>query len=550
MNPKGNIGIGLDISGNLVSVLHLEKHGKEVRVVTARSVFITPDISSKEERDAALRESISRILEGIELRKAILSAGLGGQVAFVRKMKLPPVPKGKVRQIVSYEVQQQIPFPLKEVVWDYHLSGTLKKKKATSVEVTMAAVKEEMVENMVEQVRQGVGKEPDVVDISVISLHNALVYNEILSSENTQIVVSVGWNFTDILIEEGNTLAFTRSIPIGERNMLREIMKERGEGYNEAMEVLFSGESKVVETVWQDLFTEIKRTMNYYLSQVEKVSSFDEIMVHGRISYCSQFLQFLSSYFSGNIRRVDPWVKIAKPEGVDDGHYGIALGLALRPLMDLPLEVNLLPMRVVRKKTLEKKKPYFYLSGILIPFVAATFSAFSYQDYTIAKLKLDRVEKVVKSFEPYIPEIKKLSAKRKEIEGKLREIENILSRKTFWSDFLREVSLLTPSDIYIKEIKRGEVTEKRTTRREFPGVEEFGRVVVEPGILRKEKREVKRETKKGNTFLLSGKTKSFPRVDEYISRLQDSPLIEKVVLVNVEREKEEVAFLLQLTVKM
>ncbi|MCD6219326.1 pilus assembly protein PilM, partial [Candidatus Calescamantes bacterium] len=122
MNPKGNIGIGLDISGNLISLLHLEKHGKEVRVVTARSIFIPPDIPSKEERDAALRESISRILEGIELRKAILSAGLGGQVAFVRKMKLPPVPKGKVRQIVSYEVQQQIPFPLKEVVWDYHLS--------------------------------------------------------------------------------------------------------------------------------------------------------------------------------------------------------------------------------------------------------------------------------------------------------------------------------------------------------------------------------------------------------------------------------------------
>ncbi len=556
MNPKGNTSIGLDISGNLISVLQLEKHGKEIRVLSARSMFIPPDLPSKEERDAALREGISRMLEGMELRKTVLVTGLGGQVAFVRKMKLPPVPKGKIKQIVSYEVQQQIPFPLKEVVWDYHLS-TILKKKTTSVEVTMAAVKGEMVENLVEQVRQGGGKEPDVVDISVISLHNALIYNEFLAPDTTSIVVSVGWNFTDIIIEEGNTLAFTRSIPIGERNMLREIMKEKGEGYNEAMQVLFSGEDKAVESVWQDLFTEIKRTMNYYLSQVEKVASFDEIVVHGRISSSPQFLKFLSSYFPGNIRSVDPWGKVSRPAGVDDGYYGITLGLALRPLVDLSLEVNLLPPRVVRKKVMERKKPYFYLSGILIPLVAATLSAFSYQDYTITQLKLERVEKAVKSFEPYIPKIKELYAKRREIEGKIKEVESILSRKTFWSDFLREISLLTPSDIYITKIERGEASE--TTRPERRSqVVEYGAVMVEPtgpaegyeGRRRRRREPVaKREIKQGDSFLISGKTKSFPRVDEYISRLQDSPLLEQVTLVNVAREGEEVAFLLQVKVK-
>ncbi|NOZ64293.1 MAG: pilus assembly protein PilM [Caldiserica bacterium] len=554
MNPKGNIGIGLDISGNLISVLQLERHGKGIRVLSARSMFIPPDLPSKEERDAALREGVGRMLEGMEVRKAILVAGLGGQIAFVRKMKLPPVPKGKIKQIVSYEVQQQIPFPLKEVVWDYHLS-TIIKKKTTSVEVIMAAVKGEMVENMVEQVRQGAGKEPDVVDISVIALHNALSYNELLTPDSTGIVVSVGWNFTDIIIEEGGTLAFTRSIPIGERNMLREIMKEQGEGYNEAMGMLFSGESKVVESVWQDLFTEIKRTMNYYLSQVEKVASFDEIVVHGRISRSPQFLKFLSSYFPGNIRRVDPWAKIPKPAGVDDGYYGTTLGLALRPLLDSPLEVNLLPPRVVRKKVMEKKKPYFFLSGILIPFVAATLSAFSYQDYTITQLKLERVEKAVKSFEPYIPKIKELYAKRREIEGKLREIESVLSQKTFWSDFLREISLLTPSDIYITKIARGEASEMEKPARGNRNVE-YGAVMLEPtqpteGYGRRRRREpvAKREIKKGNSFLISGRTKSFPRVDEYISRLQDSPLMEEVTLVNVAREGEEVAFLLQVKVK-
>ena len=553
MKLKGNKSIGLDASGNLVTLLYLEKHGKEIKVINASSLLIPPNLPSKEERDAATRETIGRLFENVDVKKAIFTAGLGGQVAFVRKLKLPPVPKGKIRQIVSYEVQQQIPFPLKEVVWDYHLSPS-EKKKTASLEVTMAAVKGEMVENLVERIKEGTGKEPDAIDVSTIALHNIASFNNLLEEGTTKIIISINWNFTDILIEEGENLAFTRSIPIGEKSMIMEIMKKRGIEYEDAEKMAFSEEVDSVKSIWQNLFTEIKRTMNYYLSQVEKVSSFKKVIVHGRLSHNSHFLEFLSSSFRGEISTLDPWVKISKPSGVENGYYGISLGLALRPFIDLPLEVNLLPPKIIRKKILDKKKPYFILSGILIPFVGATFSAFSYQDYTINRLKLERVEKAVKSFDPYIPKITELSKKRGEIERKLKEIEGILSKKTFWSDFLREISILTPSDIYITEIKRGKASEKKKQERAIPG-EKYGRVMTMPmeptmpTVPRRREKMVRIERKKGNSFLISGKTKSFPRVDEYISRLQSSPLFEKVTLINVEREEEKVGFLLQINIK-
>jgi type IV pilus assembly protein PilM len=43
---------------------------------------------------------------------------------FSKFVKLPPVDAGKVTQIIQYEAQQNVPFPLSEVVWDYQILGS------------------------------------------------------------------------------------------------------------------------------------------------------------------------------------------------------------------------------------------------------------------------------------------------------------------------------------------------------------------------------------------------------------------------------------------
>jgi len=43
---------------------------------------------------------------------------------FSKFVKLPPVDSSKVDQIIQYEAQQNVPFPLAEVVWDYQILGS------------------------------------------------------------------------------------------------------------------------------------------------------------------------------------------------------------------------------------------------------------------------------------------------------------------------------------------------------------------------------------------------------------------------------------------
>ncbi len=42
---------------------------------------------------------------------------------FSKFVKLPPVDATKVTQIIQYEAQQNVPFPLAEVVWDIRFLG-------------------------------------------------------------------------------------------------------------------------------------------------------------------------------------------------------------------------------------------------------------------------------------------------------------------------------------------------------------------------------------------------------------------------------------------
>ena len=48
-------------------------------------------------------------------------------MSFVRKVKLPPVSHSKLKQVVSFEVQQQVPFSLNEVIWDYQIISPISK---------------------------------------------------------------------------------------------------------------------------------------------------------------------------------------------------------------------------------------------------------------------------------------------------------------------------------------------------------------------------------------------------------------------------------------
>ncbi|MCB1101394.1 MAG: pilus assembly protein PilM, partial [Kiritimatiellae bacterium] len=107
---------------------------------------------------------------GIKPGPALIS--VSGQSVFSRFVKLPPVDKDKVYQIILYEAQQNVPFPINEVVWDYQLIGGAE----GDIDVMLAAIKADIIVGLSDAVEQA-GLITDLVDVAPMALYNCFRYS-------------------------------------------------------------------------------------------------------------------------------------------------------------------------------------------------------------------------------------------------------------------------------------------------------------------------------------------------------------------------------------
>jgi Tfp pilus assembly PilM family ATPase len=105
--------------------------------------------SLESKREAAVLKAVQELLSQKAYRGKNINVCAPGFHVFSKFVKLPAVDTSKVTQIIQYEAQQNVPFPLEEVVWDYQIMGT-----SPSGEVGSFA--------RGDQVRRGGGLVPDV----------------------------------------------------------------------------------------------------------------------------------------------------------------------------------------------------------------------------------------------------------------------------------------------------------------------------------------------------------------------------------------------------
>jgi type IV pilus assembly protein PilM len=93
---------------------------------------------------AALQEFVSRH----DLAGDRVAVSAPGQAGLAKFIKLPPIEAKKIPDIVRYEANQQIPFPLDQVVWDWQrLAGGIEESGfVMDAEVALFAMKAHRVQ--------------------------------------------------------------------------------------------------------------------------------------------------------------------------------------------------------------------------------------------------------------------------------------------------------------------------------------------------------------------------------------------------------------------
>lgn len=363
-----------------------------------------------------------------------------------------------------------MPFPIDEVVWDYQLIGGA----AGEVDVLLAAIKAEMIERMTDSVGEA-GLDPDLVDVAPMALYNTVRYNYDDLTGCT-LVVDIGARSTDLIfIEEGRI--FTRSLPVAGNTITQHIMREFNMNYADAEDlkrahafVAFGGAyegpasevadkvSKSVRSIMTRMHAEINRSINFYRSQ-QGGGKPELILLTGGTSVIPYTDTFLKEKLKVEVDYLNPFRNVAVGSNISAEEIGKSahllgevVGLGLRKVLSCPIELNLMPKKVLKEKELRKKRPYFIGAGVaaVLAMMVVTGYIARVKSYAAAQLAVFSTE--VEELSAIESQLSAEEQKIAEISGKMGEIYGLMDRRSLWTRMMSQIHGALPPGMWIASV--------------------------------------------------------------------------------------------------
>jgi type IV pilus assembly protein PilM len=368
-------------------------------------------------REATILKTLQSVLAERGMKSREVNVCAPGFHVFSKFVKLPPVDPGKVTQIIQYEAQQNVPFPLQEVVWDYQILGTT---PGGELEVLLVAIKADIVEGLF-RVTDAAKLRLQVADVSPAALCNAFRYNY-GDLEDCTMLLDIGAKTSNLLFFEKGKV-FSRSINLGANSITQDFANESklkfdnadkikidegfvslGGAYEEPENPHQAAISKIARQFMTRLHIQVNQTMQFYRGQ-QGGSAPLRLFLSGGASVMPYTAQFFAEklnvpveYFNPfrNVQ-IDPSVNLEELARVAHS-LGEVVGLGLRNLAHCPVELNLIPESTRRMQTFNEKKPYLVATVFsLVGVVAAMGLLF----HNLANVKEEWLnEKVLPSLEP------------------------------------------------------------------------------------------------------------------------------------------------------
>src|SRR6476661_4151062 len=184
---------------------------------------ILADPANESARNPRVAMALREMLAELGIKGGPVNYAIAAHSVFARFVKLPAVEEEKIERIIAFEAQQNVPFPIDEVVWDYQVVGGGADEQ---IQVVLVAIKEDLLEN-VNAVVEGTGLRTSIVCVATMALYNAFRYNY-SDLGGCSLVVDIGARTTNLLFIESGKI-FSRSVAIGGASVSSAIAKEFGE---------------------------------------------------------------------------------------------------------------------------------------------------------------------------------------------------------------------------------------------------------------------------------------------------------------------------------
>jgi type IV pilus assembly protein PilM len=409
-------------------------------------------------REAAALKALREALAETDTKARSINVCAPGFQVFSKFVKLPPVDAGKVTQIIQYEAQQNVPFPLAEVVWDYQILGS---STGGELEVLLVAIKSEVVEGLFRMAEEAKLR-LQLCDVSPAALCNAFRYNY-SDYQDCTMLLDIGAKTSNLLFFE-NGKVFSRSISLGANSISQDFANESklkfeiaeqkkvaegfvslGGAYEEPENEHQAAIAKIARQFMTKLHIQVNQTKQFYRGQ-QGGSEPVRMLLSGGASIMPYTAQFFAEKLNVPVEyfnpfrhvQIDPAVNLEELARVAHS-LGEVVGLGLRNLANCPVEMNLMPSSTLRWRTFNEKKPYFIFTLLSLVAVAGSVGFLFQQlaeskEHEIQDLR-PQVEKIQSKSDTFKSAYKRLGDARAEAV----QIMGWMEKRYYWGDVLAEM---------------------------------------------------------------------------------------------------------------
>jgi Tfp pilus assembly PilM family ATPase/Tfp pilus assembly protein PilN len=426
--------LGIELGDQQLTLVQLTGTAKAYEITAALQQPV-PQHADPDEQLAAQRQTLQELLATQRLRGDTVLVSLPAHHAVLRNVTLPFKDPRRIRQVIKYTLDENMPFEPDEVVVDFLM---LPAAAADQASLFAAVVPQEIIAQTLGTL-QSVNLEPTIIDLDVFGLANAVVLGSQTLPART-IVVDTQPARTLVTLLNHDKAVFARSLAQGWPQDDVSISMHAARLSKQLQHTIYAYENAMQQTYEADvvLFS------GDYGTQLDLLTP----PIQEELGVPAEGWRLTAEAYKGGISSLP---------STGQAHYAVALGTALRGLYRQAAGLNLRRERFALHRDIEELRGRLVGLGCLLIFIAALGLGSLYLDnHYKAQHYAQLQEEIGRMFRSTLPDVRmvqpifQMREKVQELSDRLRAFGGVTGAQLSGLQILREISARIPTAITLE----------------------------------------------------------------------------------------------------
>lgn len=341
--------LGLDLGSTQIKSVEIRREPKVPKPFLANYALAPAPpnsfLNDNEDDFKNYAEELKDFLSTIELNTQQVVASLPESKSFSQVISLPQMPDKELKSAITYEAEQHLPMPLKEVSFSYQVLGNSVDPEGKEViDVLIVAAPKNLVQRYADLLEK-VGLTIAAFETEAIALARVAAGD---GSTVTTLAANIGAATTSLAIMARGQVRFTRSISTGGVALTKALSQSLGLEVKQAEEYkktyglddsqLEGRVAEAIKPVFSIITEEIRRSLDFYATH-QRGDQVRRLVLSGGSALLRGALTYFPTVLNLETELADPWTLVEVPAKYSSTQLAelgptlaVAAGLALKEI--------------------------------------------------------------------------------------------------------------------------------------------------------------------------------------------------------------------------